>query len=374
MPYLHGMEVRDVIIIGAGLAGLTAALELSKAGLDVLVFDKRTLPRHKVCGEYLSREVVPYLESLGISLQDAPRIDHLLLSRVEGRTLENKLPLGGIGISRYALDHRLFEQARAHGAQFIWQAAESVRFENNSFWVTSRGSDYRARQVIGCWGKRSNLDRSLKRSFFNRESPWMGIKMHYAAHYPANQVGLYCFKGGYGGLSVTETGAVNFCYLIHRERFRQTPDLDACTEGLLEEHPSLADVLGPATPLFKAALGISNIPFGAKSLVSEHVLLGGDAAQLIHPLCGNGMAMAIETGRIHGQVVTRFFEGNYRGRPEMEKHFQVIWRNKFATRLRVGAFLQRLLLNPNGMELGLRLASAAPLILKKIIQQTHGSP
>ncbi len=367
------MEVRDVIVIGAGLAGLTAAIELSKAGLDVVVFDKRTLPRHKVCGEYLSMEVVPYLESMGVSLEDAPRIDRLVLSRNDRQVIESKLPLGGIGISRYALDYRLYEQALKRGVHFIWKPVESVRFEHDAFTVASRGELYKARQVLGAWGKRSNMDRSLNRSFWLRESPWMGIKMHYEAAYPSNQVGLYCFKGGYGGLSVTETGAVNFCYLVHRDRFRETPDLEACTRGLLEEHPSLGSILGASTPLFKAALGISNIPFGKKGLVSRHILLGGDAAQLIHPLCGNGMAMAIDTGRMQGSIVSDFLTAAHPDRAAMEEHFQKEWRKRFATRLRTGAFLQRLLLSSKGMDLGMRLAVTAPSILRKVIQKTHGA-
>lgn len=368
------MEVRDVIVIGAGLAGLTAAIELSKAGLDVLVFDKRPLPRHKVCGEYLSMEVLPYLKSISVSLEDAPRIDRLVLSRNDRQIIESKLPLGGIGISRYALDFRLYQRALELGVEFIWKPVESIRFEHDAFKVASRGKLYRARQVLGTWGKRSNLDRSLSRTFFLKESPWMGIKMHYEAVYPSDQVGLYCFKGGYGGLSVTETGAVNFCYLVHRDRFRQTPDLEACTRGLLGEHPSLGSILGTATPLFKAALGISNIPFGRKDLVSDHILMGGDAAQLIHPLCGNGMAMAIETGRIQGSAVAHFLNSHSLDRESMEENFKKQWRRKFATRLRTGAFLQRLLLSSGGMDLGLRLAGTSPFILRKVIQKTHGTP
>ncbi|MEJ2162585.1 MAG: NAD(P)/FAD-dependent oxidoreductase [Robiginitalea sp.] len=374
MPYLHTVERRDVIIIGAGLAGLTAAVELSNAGLDVLVFDKNTLPRHKVCGEYLSMEVVPYLASLGINLQDAPQISRFELSGSEGRRVVSRLPLGGVGISRHALDYRLYQEAINAGVDFIWQPVDSVQLSNGSFEVTSRGSGFIARQVLGAWGKRSNLDRYLKRPFFSRTSPWMGIKMHYRARYPSDKVGLYCFKGGYGGLSVTETGSVNFCYLIHKERFRETPNLDSCTRRLLQEHPSLGEILESATPLFKAALGISNIAFGRKDLVSNHILLSGDAAQLIHPLCGNGMAMAIETGRIQSHFAAGFLQGSVKDRTIMERQYRQAWNKKFATRLRSGAILQRLLLNPTGLSLGLKVAGAAPYLLDRVIQKTHGTP
>ena len=94
----------DVIIIGGGLAGLTAALHLTKENYHVLVLEKHRYPHHKVCGEYVSNEIKPYLQHLGISLSKEVAIDSLLISTVKGKSLEVKLPLGGMGISRYHLD------------------------------------------------------------------------------------------------------------------------------------------------------------------------------------------------------------------------------------------------------------------------------
>ena len=58
--------IADVIIIGGGLAGLTNAIHLSKLGKKVLLIEKNEYPKHKVCGEYISNEVLPYLEFLGL--------------------------------------------------------------------------------------------------------------------------------------------------------------------------------------------------------------------------------------------------------------------------------------------------------------------
>ncbi len=366
------MEKRDIVIIGAGLAGLTAAIELALGGREVLVFEKHRLPRHKVCGEYLSYEVVPYLSSLGIPLQDAPRIESLLLCGQGGHQVSTRLEPGGIGISRYALDYRLYEAALKAGVSFRWDPVEEVRFEGAWFRVFSRGEPCQARQVLGAWGKRSTLDRSLSRPFFKGSGPWLGIKMHYRASYPSNQVGLYAFRGGYGGLSVTETGAVNFCYLIHRDRFRDTPGLESCTRQLLEEHPALHEVLDGAEPLFEKALSISNIYFGKKELLPRHILMSGDAARLIHPLSGNGMAMAISAGRLQARLVVQFLNGTLPDRTALESAYRGLWKREFKERLRVSAWLQGLLTSPGRMELGLRLAARSPFLLRKIIGKTHG--
>jgi len=57
----------DIVIIGGGLAGLVNAIHLSKAGLKVLLIEKNEYPKHKVCGEYISNEVLSYLAYLGIN-------------------------------------------------------------------------------------------------------------------------------------------------------------------------------------------------------------------------------------------------------------------------------------------------------------------
>ena len=60
------MKKYDTIIVGGGLAGLTCALHLSQQNCSVLLLEKYSYPHHKVCGEYVSNEVLPYLNSLGI--------------------------------------------------------------------------------------------------------------------------------------------------------------------------------------------------------------------------------------------------------------------------------------------------------------------
>jgi flavin-dependent dehydrogenase len=366
------VEQREVIIIGAGLAGLTAATELARGGRDVLVFEKHHLPRHKVCGEYLSLEVVPHLSALGIPLADAPRIEKFLLCSSMNSQVRSRLDPGGVGISRHALDYRVYQAALKAGVTFRWDPVEKVRFEQGRFLVFSRDQTFKANQVLGAWGKRSSLDRALERPFFKASGPWLGIKMHYRASYPSDQVGLYAFKGGYGGLSVTETGAVNFCYLIHRDRFRDTPSLETCTTKLLEEHPSLQEVLDGAEPLFGQALSISNVYFGKKELCRDHVLMSGDAARLIHPLSGNGMAMAIRTGSLQAGLVEQFLSGALSDRKALETAYRHLWKKEFGPRLRVSAWLQGLLTNPKRMELGIQLATRSPFLLRKLIRKTHG--
>jgi len=96
----------SVIIIGGGLAGLTTAIHLSKLGLQVILIEKNEFPKHKVCGEYISNEVLPYLNWLDLNILDlAPtNIRKLEFSTASGKRIKSNLPLGGFGISRYTFD------------------------------------------------------------------------------------------------------------------------------------------------------------------------------------------------------------------------------------------------------------------------------
>src|SRR5215203_6879911 len=107
----------DVAIIGGGLAGLSCAIEMSKAGHSVVLFEKEKYPFHKVCGEYVSLESWNFLQQLGIPLKDMalPVIDTLFLSAPNGNSFTTKLRLGGFGISRHLLDLSLSVLAKKNG-------------------------------------------------------------------------------------------------------------------------------------------------------------------------------------------------------------------------------------------------------------------
>ncbi|MGB6151199.1 MAG: NAD(P)/FAD-dependent oxidoreductase [Pricia sp.] len=372
------MQQYDVIVVGGGLAGLTAAIDLSRKGHRVLVFEKKTYPHHKVCGEYVSNEVVPYMNELGVPLDadNSVNIDTLKLSTVQGKLIETQLPLGGRGISRYAFDDLLYRRAVAAGAEFKFQNVNFIEFENTVFKVvTDSNETYASDIVIGAYGKRSALDKTLNRDFTNKKSSWLGVKAHFELDdFPENMVALHNFRGGYAGLSKTETGAVNFCYLTSYASFQKEKDIDSFNAKVVSQNPCLKAFLSDARALFEKPLTIAQISFHPKKAVEDHILMCGDTAGLIHPLCGNGMAMAIHSAKIAAGLVDRFLIGESRNRKALERDYQQQWNGHFKRRLWMGRRLQSLLLNPNLSAFAVSAMISRPALLQKLIRSTHGKP
>ena len=162
------------VVIGGGLAGLTAAIHLCKTGKSVILFEKNTYPKHKVCGEFISNEVLPYLKELGLNIESLQptHIHKTSISIISGKSISANLPLGGFGISRYKLDHYLYEKAKEFGCQIIHLQVNEIVFSNELFTIqTENNETFQAKVVLGAFGKRSNLDSKLKRNFIQKKSP-----------------------------------------------------------------------------------------------------------------------------------------------------------------------------------------------------------
>ncbi|MVM39687.1 FAD-binding protein [Spirosoma sp. HMF3257] len=367
----------DVLIIGGGLAGLTAGIHLSQENVRVILIEKHTYPQHKVCGEYVSNEVLPYLQQLGITVDELnpSRIERFLFSTVAGKTIESELPLGGFGLSRYKLDDFLYKQALVAGVSVIQSQVTDVQFDKDQFTIyTSEGRTYRSKLVIGAYGKRSSLDKRLQRNFILNDSPWMGVKAHYKADFPDDLVSLHNFEGGYCGLSQVEDGIVNACYLTNYRSFKTYKNIDTFQQQVMSQNPFLKDFFARATPLFEKPLTISQISFAKKQPVENHILMCGDTAGVIHPLCGNGMAMAIHSAKIVSELIIAYFKSQVPDRQLLENEYTRLWNHFFKKRLTTGRLVQSLLQRPFIASLLLRSLQLTPALMPLLIKQTHGQP
>jgi flavin-dependent dehydrogenase len=364
-----------IAIVGGGLAGLASAIHLSKAGLQVTLIEKNEYPKHKVCGEYISNEVLPYLQYLDADplTIGAKKINRFLLSTTRGKTIETKLPLGGFGVSRFTLDHFLLQKAIENNCSIIQDTVSDVHFANDSFEVyTKEGKQLSAKIVIGAFGKRSNMDVALDRSFIKNRSPFVAVKTHVQGNFPDDLVALHNFKGGYCGVSQVENGHLNICYLANYTSFQQHKNIDAFNKAVLYKNPHLKNIFENTVPVFEQPLTISQVSFSDKTTVQDHILMCGDAAGMIHPLCGNGMAMAIHSAKIVSELLIDYLNKKIKTRQELETAYSQQWKTAFKKRITTGRVLQSFFGKDNLARAIMYGLTHVPGILPAIIKQTHG--
>jgi flavin-dependent dehydrogenase len=367
---------RDVIIVGGGVAGLACGIHLSKKGLAVTILEKSSYPKHKVCGEYISNEILPYLKWLGADVAELNpvSINKFEFSSVSGNHITAPLPLGGFGISRYTLDNFLYNKALASGCKIINTTVTGVNFIDDKFTVATSERVYSARMVIGAYGKRSAIDQQLSRKFIQSRSPWLAVKAHYKGDFPEDVVALHNFKGGYCGISKVENDIINICYLADYNTFKKYKNVDDFQQAEVYKNPRLKAVFENSSMLFEKPLTISQVSFEKKQAVENHILMIGDTAGLIHPLCGNGMAMAVHSAKIAAELVFLYFTGTVKTRQELETRYSREWKQNFEKRVKTGRMLSMALKSSMLTKPLMDLMVLFPSLLPKIIKKTHGNP
>lgn len=371
----------DAAILGGGLAGLSLSIQLARQGHHVVVFEKEQYPFHKVCGEYISLESWDFLIELGVDLDglNVPIITKLEVSAVNGKFLRHQLPLGGFGISRYKLDNALAQLARAEGVILKENTkVNDVHFDAKEFTIDTTQGKYKAKIVCGTYGKRSNIDIKWKRPFStavkNKLNNYLGVKYHIRGVFPADTIALHNFKNGYCGIVRIEDDKYNVCYLTTAANLQKSNgDIRQMEENILSQNPHLKKVFSEIKIPDETPLTISQISFDKKSQVENHVLMVGDAAGMITPICGNGMSMALHGSKLAAAQINIFLQGNTT-REKMEKRYSFLWQRRFASRLRNGRRIQRLFGNKWLSNLFIPFLKPFPRFIDSLIRKTHGKP
>ena len=365
-----------VIIVGGGLAGLIAANYLASEGIEVTVIEKKKYPFHRVCGEYISNETIPFLKSIDLfpSEFNPPSISKFQLTSVNGKSAQLPLDLGGFGISRYTFDDFLYRKALEKGVKFLLNSvAEQITFDNNQFQVKVGEHILEGELVIGSFGKRSRVDVSMKREFIQKRSPFAGVKYHIRTDQPSDQISLHNFKDGYCGISQVEDQKFTLCYLTHRSNLKKYGNVKSMEEAVLYKNPFLKSLFLNSEFLFERAEVINEISFATKKPVENHVLMAGDAAGMITPLCGNGMALAIHSSKILSELVLKFAKKEI-NREQIEFMYSKKWNELFARRLWTGRQIQQLFGAEWTSNLAVSLMRNVKPVAGFLIRKTHGKP
>jgi len=362
--------------VGGGLAGLVTANILARAGIACTVIEKKEYPFHRVCGEYVSNETLPFLKSLGLFPEELNpiQINRFQLTSVNGKSAELPLGLGGFGISRFSFDQFLYQKAKSNGAEFLLKTeVDSLHFTGDGFEIRTRDKQMEADIVVGTFGKRSKLDVSLNRDFIHQRSPYVGVKYHIRTDHPSDLIALHNFQDGYCGISNIEEGKSCLCYLTHRNNIKDFGSIKEMEENALFKNPFLKSIFSNSDFLFDKPETINEISFEIKKPVENHIMMSGDAAGMITPLCGNGMAMAIHSAKVLSELVKDFYNEKIT-RNKMEQKYLLQWNSLFAKRLWAGRQIQKLFGSGRASDFAVNLARQAKPVAKFLISKTHGNP
>jgi flavin-dependent dehydrogenase len=271
-----------VQIVGGGPAGASAALAVLREGAPAHVFEKSKFPRHKVCGEFLSPDILRLLDNFGLmddfeALRPAPvRRAALYVGRREKNFL---LPERAWGLSRAAFDHFLLRAAEGRGA--VVTQATVTSFDKPA--VVARG-------------------RHFTSTASERGQRLFGFKAHFRAD-SSDTVELYFFNSCYVGLNIVENGVTNVCgiapeHLLARFNFEH--------DELLRFYEPLRARLRNAERVMPwLSTGPLRFENRFHAEPEECTYTAGDALSFVDPFTGSGLLAAIKTGTLAGQFAAR---------------------------------------------------------------------
>jgi flavin-dependent dehydrogenase len=367
----------DCIIIGGGLAGLSSAILLAAAEKKVLLIEKKTYPFHKVCGEYISKESIPFLESLGLQLeqQNLPEIKYLLSSSPSGIAIKRTLGIGGTGLSRYELEQQLYKLVIKGGVSVLTNTeVKDIEKVQGRFKVSTSQEQYYSKIAVGAFGKTSIIDVKLNRSFkaTKKAELYIAVKHHIRIDYDQSQVEMHTFPGGYCGLSAIEDNKVNLTYTCTARKLKQAGSIAALEKEVLTTNPHLKRYFDQAEFLFKKPLTISHLYFQIKDPVHSNILMLGDSAGNIAPLSGNGMSIALRTAKIASQEIVDHLNG-LSTFEEMLTNYSRKYNQAFVRRISVAKKINKLfLVRPAFIDFSFRLLQLFPFLIDILSTKIRG--
>jgi menaquinone-9 beta-reductase len=365
--------VLDVLVVGAGPAGIAAGIEARHQGLESLVIDKATFPRDKTCGDGLTTGALRLLDALGFDVRRLPswtRVTETVLVSPSGRVVEVALPPDGAyaGVApRAELDAGLVDHARSRGVD-VREGVGVTALHDHGDRVTvplADGTEVTTRWVVAADGHYSPVRRMLGDDPTRESGPTSGKNWHAFRQYftGVDDPRLWVlfeedFLPGYAWIFPVGEGRANVGFGVLRGADAHTPSgkaLAAQWRGLADR-PAVRRALGPnAEP--EGTMRAWPIPaaYDATRLARGRVLFAGDAAHVVDPMTGEGIAQALESGALAARAVaasddTTTVATRYRG--DIDR--------ALGADLKFAALLQHVLRMPLGARAAIRAASLTP--------------
>lgn len=394
----------DVVVVGAGPAGATAAHYLASVGLDVVVLDKARFPRDKICGDGLTPRAVAELVRAGVSIDESDGWIRNVGLRVVGggHRIEipwpelSSYPSYGLARSRMSFDHLLVEHARTSGATILegMSVTDPALDER-----TGRVAGVRAR-VLDADGRRTGEERTFRApvvmaadgvssrlatamGIAKRNDRPMGVAVRTYFESPRHddswmESHLELWDGrpgesnlmpGYGWIFALGDGTVNVglgsvsssaaaTKVDYKDLFQRWMANVPAEWGFTEESQR-GPVRGAALPM----------AFNRSPLYDRGLMLLGDAGGMVSPFNGEGIAYAMQAARVAADTVAQALTRPTNSAREraLQRYAQVM-KDDIGGYYRLGTYFVRLIENPHVMHLCTKYGLPRPLLMKFVMK------
>lgn len=309
----------DVMVIGAGVAGTSCALQLAKQGHRTILLDRQSFPRHKTCGEFMSPETREMLEYLGVHLQvqevNPAAMEHASIVMPHGGVITAPLPGKATGISRYELDRLLHESAVSAGAEIVTGSTVTEirkRGDHRYEVETRQGNEqirYEARAVIGAYGTKKPRGVASAETYRD-DTVYVGVKSHFAGITVPSRVELYFCEGGYVGISPVENGKVNVAALLTLKSVQGSgKSVPEILKAASRSNNRLTERLAEGEPLEGTQVSIAPLRLSDRPEPWSQYPHIGDAMLMLPPLCGDGMSVALRSSLLCSGWTDKYLNG-----------------------------------------------------------------
>jgi flavin-dependent dehydrogenase len=347
----------------------------SRKGISVVLVEKKEYPFHKVCGEYISLESLNLLQWLGLNPEGLPVLNQFRITHPNGTEFRSPLPLGGIGISRFSLDHLLKQILEKEGG-LVLENTKATGFskEKEVFGVTTSHPEFpeiEGRALIGSFGRNKPQFASTTLEKETVVKSFVGVKMHVMGDLPKDQIELHHFPGGYCGISAIENDKYCLCYLIEEQKVKELKgNLEDVEARYLFQNPTLKKYL-QTFPKATPRVSTAGVMFEKRPRSQDGMLFLGDSARMIPPLAGNGMSMALHSAVLAIESLNPYFKNQW-SLDQALQNYEKQWNSTFGTRLWMANRLQKIMEQPGVTALSMATFRMAPFLFRWFARQTHG--
>jgi flavin-dependent dehydrogenase len=370
----------DLIVVGAGPAGIVAATVAARAGARVRLLDRARFPRDKLCGDTVNPGALALLRRLKMAdrleLGGLP-VDGMMVTGDDGVTVEARYPGGlcGRAMVRRELDWSLLQEALAAGVEFSPRtpvkrtlSGEGPQPTVAGVVIDGGGSEQtlRSKAVIAADGRHSTLTFGLGLARHPKRPRRWAVGAYFENVAGLSSLGeMHIRRGRYIGVAPVPGDLANVClvkpWASPAGEFRDPEALlrrELARDSRLADRFAGARLVGPPVVLGPLAVDVNDRGING-------LLLAGDAAGFIDPMTGDGIRFAVRGGELAALAALDAFQHGWSGvHNRLDRQRQ----HEFAGKWRFNRALRTIVALPAAVRLGGAVASLAPMTLRAVVR------